>query len=88
MANVNKMLGMVESGDFYFDLSKGVTGLATTNSAGAQQLQDALNGLIGLAKMAAPKNQALFEGIRVSSEDRRVKIAVDAPPELLELFLK
>ena len=88
MANVNKMLGMVESGDFYFDLSKGVTGLATTDSAGAQQLQDALNGLIGLAKMAAPKNQALFEGIRVSSENRRVKIAVDAPPELLELFLK
>jgi hypothetical protein len=62
--------------------------LATTNSAGAQQLQDALNGLIGLAKMAAGKNQTLFEGIRVSSENRRVKIAVDAPPELLELFLK
>jgi hypothetical protein len=88
IANVNKMLGMVDSGYFYFDLSKGVNGLATTDSAGAQQLRDALNGLIGLAKMAAGKNQALFEGIRVSSENRRVSIAVDAPPELLELFLK
>ena len=88
MANVNKMLGMVESGDFYFDLSKRVTGLATASSAGAQQLQDALNGLIGLAKMAAPKSQALFEGIHVSSENRRVTVAVDAPPEMLELFLK
>ena len=88
MANVNKMLGMVETGDFYFDLSKRVTGLATASSAGAQQLQDALNGLIGLAKMAAPKSQALFEGIRVSSENRRVNVTVDAPPEMLELFLK
>ena len=88
MANVNKILGMVESGDFYFDLSKRVTGLATASSAGAQQLQDALNGLIGLVKMATPKSQALFEGIRVSSENRRVNVTVDAPPEVLELFLK
>jgi hypothetical protein len=88
MANVNKMLGMVDSGDFYFDLSKGVTGLATAISGDAQQLQDALNGLIGLAKMAAGKNQALFEAMHVSREDRRVSVAVDAPPELLELFLK
>jgi len=88
MANVNKMLGMVESGDFYFDLSKGVIGLATAVSSQAQQLQDSLNGLIGLAKMAAPNNQALFEGIRVDREDRRVRVAIDAPPELLEFFSK
>jgi hypothetical protein len=88
MANVNKMLGMVDSGDFYFDLSAGVKGAVTADSAQAQQLEDALNGLIGLAKMGAPKNQALFDTIRVSRVDRRVSLAVDAPPELLELFLK
>jgi hypothetical protein len=88
MVNVNKLLGMVESGDFYFDLSKRVTGLATANSAGAQQMQDAVNGLIGLAKMAAPKNQALFGAIRVGRVDRRVSVAIDAPPELLDLLLK
>ena len=87
MANVNKMLEMVESGDFYFDLSKGVTGLATAVSRDAQQLQDSLNGLIGLAKMAS-KNQALFDAMHVSREDRRVTVAVDAPAELLEFFLK
>jgi hypothetical protein len=91
MANANKMLGMVDSGDFYFDLSKGVNGLATTNSAGAnraQQIEDALQGLIGLAKMAAPKNQALFDTLRVNRVDSRISVAVDAPPELLDFVLK
>lgn len=88
LANVNKALGMVDRGEFYFDLSSGVKGVVTADSAQAQQLQDALNGLIGLAKMAAPKNQALFDAIRVSRADRRVSAAVDAPPELLDLFLK
>jgi hypothetical protein len=91
MANVNKMLGMVDSGDFYFDLSKGLTGLTTTVSAstnGAQQIQTALEGLIGLAKMAAPKNQAQLGTFQVSRVDRRVSVAVEAPPELLDLVLK
>jgi hypothetical protein len=91
MANVNKMLGMVDRGDFYFDLSKGVTGLTTTVSAstnGAQQIQTALEGLIGLAKMAAPKNQAQLGTFQVSRVDRRVSVAVEAPPELLDLVLK
>ena len=88
LANVNKMLGMVDSGDSYFDLGNGAKGAVTAESGQAQQLQDALNGLIGQANLAAGKNQALFEGIRVSSENRRVTVAADAPPELLDLFLK
>jgi hypothetical protein len=88
MANVNKMLGMVDSGDFYFDLGGGVKGAVTADSTRAQQVQDALQGLIGLAKMGAPKNQAVFDAIRISRVDRRVSVAIDAPPELLELFLK
>jgi hypothetical protein len=91
MANVNKVLGMVDSGDFYFDLSKGVTGMATTVSAstnGAQQIQNALEGLIGLARMGAPKNHAQLGTFEVSRVDRRVSVAVDAPPELLDVVLK
>jgi hypothetical protein len=88
MANVNKILGMVESGDFYFDLGAGVKGAMTADSAQAQQLQDALNGLIGLAKMGAPKYGALFDAMRVSRTDRRVSLAIDAPLVLLDLFLK
>ena len=88
MANVNKMLGMVDSGDFYFDLSAGVKGAVTADSAQAQQLEDALNGLIGLARMGAPKNQAQLGTFQVSRVDRRVSVAVEAPPELLELVLQ
>jgi hypothetical protein len=88
MANVNKMLGMVDSGDFYFDLGAGVKGAVTADSGQAQQLEDVINGLIGLAKMGAPKNQALFDTMRVSRADRRVSLMIDAPPELLDLFLK
>jgi hypothetical protein len=51
-------------------------------------LEDALSGLIGLAKMATPKNQALFDKIQVARTDRRVNVAIDAPPELLDLLLK
>jgi hypothetical protein len=91
MANVNKALALVDSVHFYFDLSVGVKGSVAALSADenrSRQLEDALSGLIGLAKMATPKNQALFDKIQVARTDRRVNVAIDAPPELLDLLLK
>jgi len=62
LANVNKMLGMVDSGYFYFDLSKGVNGLATTDSAGAQQLRDALNGRLAWPKWPRARIRRCLKG--------------------------
>jgi hypothetical protein len=67
---------------------KGSVAALSADENRSRQLEDALSGLIGLAKMATPKNQALFDKIQVARTDRRVNVAIDAPPELLDLLLK
>ena len=91
LANLNRVVRMVGSGSFYFDLNKGVNGVVTGNAAGpaqAQELRDSLEGLKALVKMSAPKNQAAVEAVSVTLQDQRVQVSVNAPAELLNLFVK
>ncbi len=80
--NVTKLLGSLEGGSVYFDLRSGLKGVASgvgrTESA-AQDVAGALKVLIALG--------GLDQSIRVAGESRRVKVSVDAPPELVEKFL-
>lgn len=89
LANVNKVLGLVANGAFYFDLSDGVTGTMTgvaANAQDAQQVHDGLEGMLGLGRMMAPKNQPelkrVFDGIRVLQEGQRVSVKIAEPEEL------
>jgi hypothetical protein len=94
LENVNKVLGMVTEGAFYFDLTGGVAGTITGNARNvqdAQQVHDALTGFIGLGRMLAPKNrpewERVFDGIRVSQEGQRVSVKIAEPEELAGKFL-
>jgi len=89
LQNVNKVLGLVGNGTFYFDLSDGVTGTLTgvsANAQDAQQVHDGLETLLGLGRMIAPKNQPelqrVFDGIRVLEEGQRVSVKIAEPEEL------
>ncbi len=58
--NVNKVLGLLGNGMFYFDVRQGVTGTITgvaANAQDAQQAHDGLVGFLGLGRMMIPKNQ-------------------------------
>src|SRR5258706_2372913 len=60
LANVNKLLSYVQSGNVYFDLRTGLDGVALGNCSseeGAQQVRDALKALVGIGRLSAPKNQ-------------------------------
>jgi hypothetical protein len=94
LANLSKVLNSIQSGLAYLDLRTAVNGLATGicgNEQGATELHDALQGLIGVGRMAAPKNQPeitkIFDGIRVTVESRKVNVHIDEPEEVLDTLL-
>jgi len=89
-ANLGKVLSSVESGSFYLDLRLGLAGKATGTAptdAGAKELNDALRGLLGFARLGITKGKAdmqhLLDGVRVTQEGRNVNVYVDAPEEAL-----
>ncbi len=89
LQNVNKVLGLVSSGTFYFDFSGGVTGTLTgvaANAQDAQQVHDGLQGFLGLGRMLAPKTQPqlarAFDGIQVVQEGQRVSVKITEPEDL------
>ncbi len=89
LGNVNKVLGLVGSGRFYFDFSSGVTGTLTglaANAQDAQQIHDGLVGMLGIGRMMAPKSQPemaqVFDGISVVQEGQRVIVKIAEPEEL------
>ena len=94
LENVNKVLGMVMQGTFYFDLSSGVNGVITgdaRNAEDARQVYDALTGFIGLGRMLAPRKQPellrVFDGVQVSQEGQRITVKVAEPEELAGKFI-
>jgi hypothetical protein len=89
LANVNKVLGLVGNGNFYFDVSQGVTGTITgvaANPQDAQQAHDGLVGFLGLGRMMMPKNQPdlarALDGIQVTQDGQRVSVKVAESDEL------
>lgn len=89
LQNVNKVLGLVASGTFYFDFTDGAKGTLTgvaANPQDAQQVHDGLQGFLGLGRMMTPKTQPqlarVFDGIQVVQEGQRVSVKITEPEDL------
>jgi hypothetical protein len=95
LANVNKLLSTVQTGTVYFDLSTGISGVASAtcaNSEGAENVAGALKALIGLGRLNVPKSQPdlaqVYDMIRVTQESTRVKLYIDVPEAMADKFLR
>jgi hypothetical protein len=93
-ANLNKVMSTIQTGLAYLDLRTALNGLATgicATEQNANELQTALQGLVGVGRMMAPKNQPemakVFDGLRVTVESRKVNVHIDEPEELLDTVL-
>jgi hypothetical protein len=89
LENVNKVLGLMGNGTFYFNVSQGVTGTITgvaANAQDAQQAHDGLAGFLGLGRMMIPKNQPdlarALDGIQVTQDGQRVSVKIAESDEL------
>jgi hypothetical protein len=89
LQNVNKVLGLITNGTFYFDFSNGATGTLTgvaATSQDAQQVHDGLQGFLGLGRMMTPKTRPelarTFDGIQVMQEGQRVSVKITEPEDL------
>ncbi len=89
LQNVNKVLGLVASGTFYFDFTDGAKGTLTgvaANAQDAQQVHDGLQGFLGLGRMITPKTRPelarVFDGIQVVQEGQRVSVKITEPEDL------
>jgi len=94
MANINKIIASIQSGAVYLDLRGGVNGLGT-GTCGSEQdaksLYDALRALVGLGRLAVPKDEPekgrIFDGLRITQESRKVNIHIEEPEELVNTLL-
>ena len=89
LQNVNKVLGLLTSGTFYFDFTDGLKGTLTgvaANAQDAQQVHDGLQGFLGLGRMMTPKTRPelarVFDGIQVLQEGQRVSVKVTEPEDV------
>ncbi len=89
LANVNKVLGLLGNGMFYFDMRQGVAGTITgvaSNPQDAQQAHDGLVGFLGIGRMMMPKNQPelarALDGIQVVQDGQRVSVKIAESDEL------
>ncbi len=89
LQNVNKLLGLVANGTFYFDFTDGLKGTLTglaANPQDAQQVHDGLVGFLGLGRMMTPKTRPelarVFDGIQVTQEAQRVSAGKSPSPRI------
>jgi hypothetical protein len=89
LQNVNKVLGLVSNGTFYFDFTDGLKGTLSgvaANPQDAQQVHDGLQGFLGLGRMMTPKTRPelarAFDGIQVVQEGQRVSVKITEPEDL------
>ena len=94
MANVNKIIASIQSGSAYLTLPSGVQGLLTGicgSDQDAKSLYDALRALVGLGRLAVPKDRPdqgkVIDGLRVTQESHQVSVHIDEPEELLGTLL-
>lgn len=87
--NVDKILGMIESETSYLDFSRGLTGTAVATARSdqdAEQLESGFTAMLSLARMAIPKNQPdlqkVWDGVRVTRENREIRVQIDEPEDL------
>lgn len=94
LQNVNKVLGLVSNGTFYFDFTNGLKGTFTgvaANAPDAQQVHDGLRGFLGLGRMMTPKTRPelarVFDGIQVVQEGQRVSVKITEPEDLAGMLI-
>ncbi len=95
LSNLNQIVQSIQSGSFYLDLRTGLNGLAVGNTAteqAAKDLEGGLKALIALGRLSTPSNQPdlqrVWDGIRVTQQDRQVKLYLNEPEELVEKFVE
>ena len=93
-ANFNRIAQSLQSGTLYLDFNLGISGLATANCTSeqdAQQVEAGVKAMIGLGRLSTPSNQPdlqrVWDGLRVTEQERQVKLHIDVPPELLDRAL-
>lgn len=94
LANITRFINSIESGSIYFDLRTGLNGVAVGQCAtdqGAEDVQGALKAFIGLGRLNTPAKepemQAAWDGLRTTLQDRRVKLYIDVPQNVVDQFL-
>jgi hypothetical protein len=94
LANVSKLVSSIQTGSVYFDLRTGLNGVAAgdcSTDQSAEEVQGALKAFIGLGRLNTPANEkellAAFDGLRVTLQDRRVKLYIDVPQNVVDQFL-
>jgi len=94
LANISKLLGSIETGSVYFDLRTGLNGVASgecSTDQSAEEVQGALKAFIGLGRLNMPANQpemqAAWDGLRTTLQNKRVKLYIDVPQNMVDQFL-
>jgi len=94
LANVTKLVNSIQTGSVYFDLRTGLNGVASgecSTDQNAEEVQGALKAFIGLGRLNTPANQpemlAAWDGIRTTLQDKRVRLYIDVPQNLVDQFL-
>jgi hypothetical protein len=94
LANVTRFVKSIQTGSVYFDLRTGLNGVASgdcSTDQGAEEVQGALKAFIGLGRLNTPANQpemqAAWDGLRTTLQDKRVKLYIDVPQNVVDQFL-
>jgi hypothetical protein len=94
LGNVGKLINSIDAGSLYFDLRTGLDGVASGECSTDQQAEDvqgALKAFIGLGRLNTPANQPelqkSWDGLRVTEQDKRVKLYIDVPQNVVDQFL-
>jgi hypothetical protein len=94
LANLSKLVGSIQTGSLYFDLRTGLSGVAAgecSTDQSAEEVRGALKAFIGLGRLNTPANQpelqAAWDGLRVTEQDKRVKLYIDVPQNVVDQFL-
>jgi len=94
MANISKLVASIETGSVYFDLRTGLNGVASgecSTDQSAEEVQGALKAFIGLGRLNTPANQpemqAAWDGLRTTLQNKRVKLYIDVPQNVVDQFL-
>ena len=94
LANLGKILALLESSTLAVDLRTGLNLVATgvcRAEQDARTLGDAIRGLIGLARLTTPDNEPemlrAYDGIRVEQQQRSVRLEALIPQDALDKLL-
>jgi hypothetical protein len=94
LGNLNRLLGSIQTGTLWFDLTAGLDGMAgmsCSSDDGAQKVEGALKALIGIGRLSVPKNQPelaqAYDGMQVTQEGHRVRLHIHVPESMVDKFL-